>query len=201
VDTSSCHASDEAVLAASADQSGPFSIFYRRHAVALLAFFARRTFDGQVAADLMAETMAEAYASRQRYRDRGPGSAYAWLMAIARHKLSHYLRHLVVEERARRRLSIVTPAIDADDLRRIEELIDFEQIGRAVATAFCQLRSEQREALRLRVLEGRSYAEAARLLGCSEQAVRARVSRGLHKLARHLELANVDSRTGTESTP
>ena len=61
--------------------------------------------------------------------------------------------------------------------------IDFHKL----AAAFRELRPDQREALRLRVIEGRSYRESARVLGCSEDVVRARVSRGLKRLAAQLE--------------
>jgi len=74
-----------------------------------------------------------------------------------------------------------------EDIERIEALIDFEQVGREVKDAFGELGSDQREALRLRVIEGRSYREIAAALGCSEDVVRARVSRGLKRLAAQLE--------------
>ncbi len=51
-------------------------------------------------------------------------------------------------------------------IERIEALIDFEHIGREVRQAFDTLHSDQREALRLRVIEGRSYCDVARALGC-----------------------------------
>ena len=75
----------------------------------------------------------------------------------------------------------------ADDVERIETLIDFEHVGREVRQAFDTLRSDQREAVRLRVIEGRSYGDVARALGCSEQTARARVSRGLRRLAAQLD--------------
>jgi len=56
-----------------------------------------------------------------------------------------------------------------------------------VRDAFGELRTDQREALRLRVIDGRSYREIAAVLGCSEDVVRARVSRGLKRLAAQLE--------------
>ena len=37
------------------------------------------------------------------------------------------------------------------------------------------------------MIEGRSYREVARELGCSEQTARARVSRGLRRLAAQLD--------------
>ena len=77
--------------------------------------------------------------------------------------------------------------LGAEDVERVETLIDFEQIGRAVSAAFDELRADQREALRLRVIEGRSYEEVAEELGCSEDVARSRVSRGLKRLAAELD--------------
>jgi predicted DNA-binding protein (UPF0251 family) len=59
--------------------------------------------------------------------------------------------------------------------------------GAAAGGRGAVLSVEQRDALRLRVVEERSYAEVALLLGVSEQAARARVSRGLRALAGALE--------------
>jgi RNA polymerase sigma factor (sigma-70 family) len=56
-----------------------------------------------------------------------------------------------------------------------------------VTAAFSELRPDQREALRLRVIEGKTYAEIVCTLGCSEDVVRARVSRGLKRLATQLD--------------
>jgi RNA polymerase sigma factor (sigma-70 family) len=178
---------DEELLTLSGDQAEHFVAFYDRALPGLLGFFVRRTFDAQIAADLSAETLADAFASRSRFRDRGDGSASAWLYSIARRKLSHFLRRRRVDDTARRRLGLEHVELGPDDIDRVEELIDFEQVGRAVGSAFDELRPDQREALRLRVIEGRSYAEIASALGCSEDVVRARVSRGLNRLALQLD--------------
>lgn len=80
----------------------------------------------------------------------------AWLYTIARRQLGHYLRRRRVEDAARRRLGMERLELGAEDIERIEALIDFEQLGPAVTAAFGELRSNQREALRLRVIEGHS---------------------------------------------
>jgi RNA polymerase sigma-70 factor (ECF subfamily) len=179
--------SDEELLTASARRADLFVAFYDRVLPGLLAYFARRTFDAQVAADLTAETLADAYAARRRFRDRGPGSASAWLYTIATRKLGRYLRRRRVDDAARRRLSMERIELAPDDVQRIEALIDFEHIGREVREAFDALRTDQREALRLRVIEGLPYHDVARELGCSEETARARVSRGLRRLAAQLD--------------
>jgi len=150
---------DEDLLVASGGRPAQFVTFYDHQMPGLLAFFARRTLDGQVAADLTAETLADAYASRLRFKDRGPGSASAWLYTIASRKLSRYHRRRRVDDEARRRLGLQRLELTDDDIERVEALIDFEQVGRAVAAAFGELRPDQREALRLRVIEGRPYQE------------------------------------------
>ena len=161
---------DEELLVASGKRSDRFVALYDRMLPGLLAYFARRTLDAQVAADLTAETLAEAYASRRRFHDRGEGSASAWLYAIAARKLGRYLRRMRVEDAARRRLGMERIELGVEDVERIEALIDLEHIGREVRDAFDALRADQREALRLRVIEGRSYREMAKELGCSEES-------------------------------
>jgi len=178
---------DEDLLAAAGNKAEDFVAFYDRAMPGLLRFFAWRTLDGQVAADLTAETLADAFASRRRFHDRGDGSAMAWLYTIAFRKLGRFIKRRRVDDTARRRLALERIELEPEDIERVEALIDFEQVGRAVAAAFRELRPDQREALRLRVIEGRSYRESARVLGCSEDVVRARVSRGLKRLAAQLE--------------
>jgi RNA polymerase sigma-70 factor (ECF subfamily) len=177
---------DEELLPASVTDRAAFVEFYRRHAHGLLAFFARRTLDAQVAADLTAETVADAFAGRARFRDRGDGSATAWLYTIARRKLDRFIRRRTVERTARVRMGMDRLELGDQDVERVEALIDFEQIGRAVAAALVTLSPEQRDAVRLRVLEGESYAQVAAHLGCSAETARARVSRALRTLAREL---------------
>ena len=178
---------DEELLVASVDRPDHFIALYDRALPGLLGYFVRRTLDAQVAADLASETLADAYASRGRFHDRGEGSATAWLYTIARRKLSRFTRRLRVEDAARRRLGMERLQLDPEDIERIEALIDFEHTGRAVSVAFGELRADQREALRLRVVEGRSYRELAIELGCSEETARARVIRGLKRLAAQLD--------------
>jgi RNA polymerase sigma-70 factor (ECF subfamily) len=187
---------DAEVLRLSRDEPEAFGAFYGRHSEAILRYFARRTLDPEAAAELTAETFAEAFASRRRFRDQGRGGL-VWLYGIGRHLLSRYFRTGAVDAKARRRLGMPDRDISDDDYERIEELIDFEQVGRAIANAFTLLSEEQREALTLRVVEGRSYHEVAEQLSCTEQTARARVSRGLRRLARVLEVPQPEIELGS----
>src|SRR5215211_237330 len=77
-------ASDDELL--TSRELGSFAVFYRRHVEGVLAFFARRTRDAELAADLTAETFAGAppardgadRADRRRHRaDRRAGIRHA----------------------------------------------------------------------------------------------------------------------------
>jgi len=177
---------DVELIVRSWDEPEAFGVLFERHAGELLGFFARRTLDPESAAELVAETFAQAFASRRRFRDRGLGAA-GWLYGIGRHQLSRFFRTGAVDARARHRLGMPEREVSAEDYERIEELIDFEQVGRAIGQAFSVLSDEQREALTLRVVDGRSYREVAEALRCSEETARARVSRGLRRLATLVE--------------
>ena len=55
----------------SSDDPEAFGVFYDRHVRALLGYFARRTRDPEVAADLTAETFASALVARRRFKPGG----------------------------------------------------------------------------------------------------------------------------------
>ena len=98
------------------------------------------------------------------------------------------VRMAAVDTRARRRLGIPDRGVSEADYERIEELMDLQNSRRAIGTAFGRLSNDQREAVTLRVVEGRSYPEVANMLGLTEQAARARVSRGLRRLESLIEI-------------
>lgn len=160
-----------------AGDAGSFELFYLRHVESLLGFFARRTRDPELAADLCAETFAAALAGRRRYRP-DDGEAVGWLYGIARHKLADAQRRGYSERRARRRLGMERLELTDEDLARIERLGEGEEARALVA----RLAPEQRDAITGHVLEERGYGELAAELQTSEAVVRKRVSRGLASL-------------------
>jgi DNA-directed RNA polymerase specialized sigma24 family protein len=96
-------ATDEQLLVAR--DAASFELFYVRHVDAMLGFFARRTFDAEIAADMRAETFAAALASRRRFSPGGP-PARAWLFGIGAKMLADAQRRGYADMRARRRLGM-----------------------------------------------------------------------------------------------
>jgi len=189
---------DTQLLIASRTEPEAFTELYRRHAEDLLRYFARRTLDPETAAELTAETFAEAFASRATYRDQGVNGV-AWLYGIARHRLGRFFRSGRIDAAARRKLGMPERDLPSEDYERIEDLIDFAPIREALAEALETLSPDQREAMRLRVIDGLGYAEVAERLECTEQNARQRVSRGLKKLALLLQERGMQLTTEVEA--
>jgi RNA polymerase sigma-70 factor (ECF subfamily) len=96
----------------------------------------------------------------------------------------------VVERKAVNRLGIRLPTVSEDDYERIVELAGLAQLRERVAAAFGERSDDQRDALRLRVIDERPYSEVAQTLGISEQTARARVSKALRRLADAIDLTS-----------
>jgi RNA polymerase sigma factor (sigma-70 family) len=172
---------DAELILASRTDPAAFRELYDRWAERLLAYFYRRVFDAEVAADLLAETFAVAYERRGRFRDVGrPGGA--WLHGIAAKELSHWFRRQAVEKRAVRRLGIDVPRLDDESIARIEALAEADQHRGALADAMARMARGDREAVELRVVDELAYAEIAARLDCTENSARQRVHRGLARL-------------------
>jgi RNA polymerase sigma-70 factor, ECF subfamily len=164
-----------------------FADYYADRYEQVLAFFAKRVLDPETAFDLMAETFAAAFAALPKFRGETEMECHSWLWTIARNKLYRWRQRGQVERKARERLGIETAVMTSFEFERVEELADLDRISADIHGALDQLGADQREGVRLRVLEERSYEEMALQLGVSEDVARARVSRGLRQLSRLLE--------------
>jgi RNA polymerase sigma-70 factor (ECF subfamily) len=96
-----------------------------------------------------------------------------YVFRVAQRLVAEHARSRTAELAACRRLEIPLPSQDADR-------------GDALA-ALDALSPDQREAVGLRVLLDREYAEVAARLGVSEATARKRVSRGLQLLHDRME--------------
>lgn len=166
-----------------------FGAFYAAESEALLVFFARRTLDAHAAVDLCAETFAQAFAGRRRFRGTTVAEERAWLYAIATRQLARYLRAGAVERRGIERLGMSVPLVTDDDAAAIEERAGVAALRSTLAAELARLSEEQRAALQLRVVDQLPYEEVARRLQLSEPAARARVSRALRTLLPRMQAA------------
>jgi RNA polymerase sigma factor (sigma-70 family) len=149
----------------------------------LLAYLVRRVHDTDTAAELWAECWAAAFENWQSCRSGTDAQAEAWVFGIAGNRLAAYYRSGAIETRAMHRLKWTVPRVDSALDEELERVVDREALRAAFAQALETLPPMRRLAVQLRVIDGLEYKDVARRLGCSEQAARTHVSRGLKRLA------------------
>ena len=177
---------DEELLRATPRDADAFAAFYGRHAHVVAAWFLRRTRSPELAADLTAETFADALRGARRF-DPSRGVPAAWLFGIAHRELARAVERGRVEDRARRRLRL--PRLELDDaaLERVEEVAASAAVAGRLAQLMAQLPPEQREAIEARILAEDDYGAIAARVQVSPSVIRKRVSRGLAELRVRLE--------------
>ncbi len=168
----------DAELLSSADPAA-FRELYDRYSVRIYRFQLGRTRDEDAALELTAETLAQAWLSRTRFRDLAAGSAAPWLYAIARHVLVASVRRRTLERGALERLGAL---LDRDDGEVVPSAAWLEGLDEAVAA----LPEDVRRALELRIVEELPYDAVARELQTTTGAARVRVHRGLTALRSRL---------------
>ncbi|HTZ88101.1 MAG TPA: RNA polymerase sigma factor [Solirubrobacteraceae bacterium] len=160
-----------------------FTGLYKRLAQPLLLYFQRRVHEPELAADLLAETFERAIRNGPQFRGATDSELSGWLWSIAQSVLGENDRREQSERRRADRLGVPPLTLSDREIERIEELAGLAGLRNAVASGLAALPEEQREAVRLRVLEDVPYEEIARRMGTSGDTARARVSRGLRTLS------------------
>jgi RNA polymerase sigma factor (sigma-70 family) len=149
----------------------------------VMRYFAKRVMDPETAWDLAGETFAATLRGIRDLQGETEERAMAWFWAIARNELRRWWERGEVERRNLERAAIGLGEITHAEYERLEELADLRPMRARIAACLELLSDDQREAVRLRVVEEHSYSEIADALGVTEDVVRKRVSRGLRQLA------------------
>jgi RNA polymerase sigma factor (sigma-70 family) len=183
--------SDADLLRAARKDADAFAVFYRAHVAWVERWLRGQVRDPHVAADLTAETFAQALLSLARFRGREPGEGTAWLFGIARNLLRGYLARRRVETDARDRLGIAIRDYAPDEFAAADERMDASALAAEIAAAVGSLPADLRETLELRALDGLPYDEIAARTGTTAANARMRVARAVRtagaRLARKRE--------------
>ena len=170
--------SDADLIRAAGSDAAVFGALYERHALRIYGWCHRRL--EWAASDLTAETFAQAWLCRGRFRDEHGGSALPWLFGIARNVLRETIRLDRVETRARERLGLPLDLAAEEGYAVVEERLSPRA---ALLVALGQLPDHERDALELRIVDELSYDQVAERLAIRPAAARLRVSRALRRLA------------------
>src|SRR5262245_30182511 len=162
---------------------------------------AERQLEGRIAvrvdaSDVIQQTFLEAYRSFPQFAGSDPRELVAWLQRILDHKIAGAIRnHPLLQKRSVGREQSIDDShgggsalkqdLDANVSSPSQKAIrgeDAERLARALAA----LPDDQREAVRLRHLEGWALADIAARLGRSPAAAAGLIKRGMKTLRRRL---------------
>jgi len=166
--------------------TGAFDALYQRVGPQLLRYLMRMARDKALAEDLLQLTFLKVHRARAAYvKGAAP---LPWLYAIAH-------RTFLDEARRRKRAKVRVGASDelpeqaanlrGEDARTAREPVDAEKLD-AVMRALEKLPNNQKQALLLTKLEGKSIAEAAEIAGTTAGAMKLRAHRAYRALRQQL---------------
>jgi len=143
--------------------------------------FLRRRLDGsdETVEDLTEDVFVKLYEKLDRYVERGLPFT-AWLYRIAHNQLVDFVRTLPRHQA--QSLDVVADVPESQATAEYRSVLDRETLAPALA----RLTDEQRQAVKLRFLQGMSVAETAATMGRSEEAVKKLQARALANLRRYL---------------
>jgi RNA polymerase sigma-70 factor (ECF subfamily) len=164
-----------------AGDAAAFEQIVDRYKDPLVGYLARMTNCRDRAEEYAQETFLRLYLNAHRYRERGHLSAYLYRIA------TNLLRS---DERRRRRfrlLSTLLPSSDRSNEPSAQGYALHREATEVVSAAIRDLPTAFRAPLVLREIDGWSYADIARALGCRVGTVKSRINRAKSRLRESLE--------------
>lgn len=155
------------------------TLLVERHAEAL-ARYAASLGEWDEVEELVQDTFVRAFGSLDQFR--GESALRTWLFTIAR-------RLILDRRRAERRTRVMVPADEGSvttDVTPLDIMLA-EEAGERMRTAVERLSATQREVFTLRVNEGMSYTDIARVVGTTEGAARVHYHNAMKAVKGYLE--------------
>ena len=164
-----------------------FGVLLEKHRASVIHFVYRLVQEQAVAEELAQEVFLRVYRSRSSY---APTAKFkTWLFRIATHRALNWLRderHARGQERLddgpadlpARQISDRRPSVEQEMVREVKR----EEIRRAVAA----LPEKQRAAVLMHKYEEMEYTQIAKVLGCSDSAVKSLLFRAYETLRARL---------------
>jgi len=164
-----------------------FGVLLEKHRASVVHFVYRLVQEQAIAEELSQEVFLRVYRSRSGYE---PTAKFkTWLFRIATHLALNWLRD-EKHERAQERLDDVSanmPVRQVSDRRlSVEQKLVYEVKLNEIRGAIAALPEKQRAAVLMHKYEEMEYTQIAKVLGCSESAVKSLLFRAYETLRARL---------------
>jgi RNA polymerase sigma factor (sigma-70 family) len=179
-------ARDKALVAEAKRDPEAFGAIFDTYYGPILTYVLRRTGDADLSQDIAAQTFLKALENLWRYRFTGVPLS-AWLYRIAGNELKMHYRKKRLGYSLEALVERGFDAEDRDEREALEQLVREDREFAEVSAALRELPVKYQEAVSLRYMEGKKYAEIAMIMGKREGTVRSLVSRGLATLKERLQ--------------
>jgi RNA polymerase sigma-70 factor, ECF subfamily len=178
--------SDGALVTAVQQRSQPaLAEAYRRHGGVVWALAKRVCRDEHLAEDVAQTVFVELWSRPERF-DGARGSLRSWLLTQAHARAVDLVRS---EEARRRRQD--REAVQAEATVELDTSLYVQEMAEEVRKAVDTLPAAERDPILLAYFGGRTYREAAQMLGQPEGTVKSRIRAGLRSLRGALEAQGV----------
>ena len=164
-----------------------FGLLLEKHRASVIHFVYRLVQEQPVAEELAQEVFLRVYRSRSSYE--ATAKFTTWLFRIATHLALNWLRD-EKHERGQERLDDGSPDLPARQVFDRRPSVEQEMVNRVkldeVRQAVAALPEKQRTAVLMHKYEEMDYSQIARVLGCSESAVKSLLFRAYTTLRARL---------------
>lgn len=166
--------------AAEPGATAEFERLYRANVEAVTAYFARRSADPHVVADLTADTFVAVITQIGSFDPR-KGTARAWVFGIARHVYASYCEAYRQQQHKIQRLA-GRRDLETDEVGELLDRIDAQRAGRDLVNGLAALPERDRAVVELVDIAGLAPKEAATVLRLPPGTVRMRLMRARGRL-------------------
>lgn len=175
---------EELVAAAATGEEEAFNELVSRHLRDVYSFALRLVGHKEEAEDISQETFVKVWKNIKKYDSRS-SKFKTWLMRIARNTCVDHLRKqksvpFSQFESDEGENALIEGLTDEAPLQ--DELVALSQDAEMLERALGELAPRSREILLLRYQDGLSFAEAAVVIGASQNTIKSRHRRALHQL-------------------
>lgn len=164
-----------------------FGLLLQKHRVAVIHFLYRMVLDQAISEELAQEVFLRVYRSRATYEPTAKFTT--WLFRIATHLALNWLRD-ARNERGQERLDDDTSEMPARQVSDRQPSIEQRLLHRAkmeeIRRAIAMLPEKQRAAVLMHKYEEMEYSQIAKVLGCSDSAVKSLLFRAYETLRARL---------------